>query len=298
MLHHARNDILLNAMAAKILDGKALSESVLSELKNKVDKALSTKRRPPGLAVILVGENPASAAYVGSKTKAAKKCGFQTFDAKLSEDCSFQDVAQAIEKFNKQPDVDGILLQLPLPAGLDSAKLIELIDPKKDADGLHPVNQGLLMAGSLGPRPCTPKGAMRLLESAGLNDLSGKRAVVLGRSVLVGKPVALMLLEKNATVTMAHSRTANLAQICAEADVLIAAVGKPLMVKADFVKPGACVIDVGINRLSSGPQAGKLVGDVDFEAVLEKVSAITPVPGGVGPMTVAMLIENTFEAWI
>lgn len=284
-------------MAAKILDGRALSESILLDIKGAVEAGVAKGARAPGLAVILVGDNSASAAYVASKSRAAKRCGFKTLDAKLPQQATQLELVKTIEALNRDPEIDGILLQLPLPSALNSNKMIELIDPSKDADGLHPLNQGLLLAGMNGPRPCTPKGALRLLESAGLRDLSGKRAVVLGRSVLVGKPLALMLLERNATVTMAHSKTNDLAQLCAQADILVAAVGKPLMVGLDFVKIGACVIDVGINRLDSGPHSGKLVGDVDFKAVVERAGSITPVPGGVGPMTVAMLIENTLQAW-
>lgn len=284
-----------------LLDGKTLAKKVHAEIYAKVQNL----KRAPGLAVILVGDNPASQTYVANKEKtASQKCGFRTFNSVLPKDASFNDVAKTIEAYNKNDEVDGILVQLPLPKHLDSAKLINLIDPKKDVDGLHPVNQGALMRGIPGLRPCTPAGIMKLIDLAYNNgefsdsipekDLSGKSAVVIGRSILVGKPVAQLLLERNATVSIVHSRTADIKNYTRVADIVVAAVGVPSLVKEDFVKDGAIVIDVGINRT----EEGKLVGDVDFSAMAEKCFAITPVPGGVGPMTVAMLMANTLQAYI
>jgi len=288
-----------------ILNGKELAETVLSDIAKEVKKLSGVG--VPGLGVILVGDNSASKAYVSSKEKAAKRCGFNTFNVHLPGNSTFSKVAEAVRAFNAQKEINGILVQLPLPNEIDSDAIIDLIDPAKDADGLHPYNQGLLLRGKGWLRPCTPLGCMLLLDKALLSadafsaceraDLSGKHAVVLGRSILVGKPLSLMLQERNATVTMAHSKTANLAAVCREADILVAAVGKPHLVTAEYVKPGAIVIDVGINRITSGSDAGKLTGDVDFERVQEKCSAITPVPGGVGPMTVAMLMYNTWRSF-
>ncbi|MBN8550981.1 MAG: bifunctional methylenetetrahydrofolate dehydrogenase/methenyltetrahydrofolate cyclohydrolase FolD [Deltaproteobacteria bacterium] len=296
------------AAQPKILDGKWLSAQICSHIGAEVAKYQQRVGRAPGLGVILVGDNPASQTYVANKEKTAKKCGFNTFDARLPASSSAKEVLAAIEKFNADPNVDGILLQLPLPAGIDSGPLIESIRPDKDADGLHPVNQGLLMRGAGVLRPCTPLGSMKLIdlayspvtpsETSTLGelpqaDLAGKSVVVIGRSVLVGKPVGLLALERNATVTMAHSKTKDLPALCRSADILIVAVGIPQLVKGDWVADGAVVIDVGINRLPSG----KLVGDVDFESVAPRCSAITPVPGGVGPMTIAMLILNTLRSF-
>lgn len=290
-------------MSPKILDGKWLAACELERTKREAAAIAAKRGFPPGLGVILVGDNQASKVYVGNKEKAAKGAGFQTFDTRLPESATIDQVLEAIHSYNENSKVDGILLQLPVPKQLNSNVLIEAILPSKDADGLHPVNQGKLLAGTPGVRPCTPSGIMRLIDLAiadieiggkvrELNlsplDLSGKTAVVVGRSILVGKPVSLLLLERNATVTMAHSRTKNLPSICAQADILVAAVGKPELVTADWLKPGAIVIDVGINRLADG----RLVGDVDYKSALKKASAITPVPGGVGPMTVAGLLSN------
>lgn len=295
---------------AKILDGKLLAEKLHGGIKAEVDRLVASGKRAPGLGVILVGGNPASKAYVGTKTKVAIKVGFKTFDHMLAENASYQDVADAIQDFNSNPAVDGILLQLPLPKVLvpKTNQLLDLIDPAKDADGLHPWNQGLLQRGEGKLRPCTPMGSLALIDLAlsGIDlatfnkpvldlpkaDLSGKRAVVVGRSILVGKPVASLLLERNATVTMAHSKTKDLADVVRQADIVVAAVGVAHLVKGDWIRPGAVVIDVGMNRLENG----KLTGDVEFEAAAEQASAITPVPGGVGPMTVCMLMRNTLEA--
>jgi methylenetetrahydrofolate dehydrogenase (NADP+)/methenyltetrahydrofolate cyclohydrolase len=290
----------------KILDGKTLSRAVGRTV--AAEAAVVTKKvgRAPGLAVILVGENPASKTYVASKHRFAKECGLVTFDTHLPASTTKEELAAVIQGYNRNELVDGILLQLPLPAPLDGAEFVRMIAPEKDADGLHPMNQGLLLQGAPAPRPCTPLGVMTMLDLALSNltltdtttladlptaSLAGKKAVVIGRSQLVGKPMGFLLLERNATVTFAHSKTPDLAAVCREADVLVAAVGVPRLVKRNFIKPGAIVLDVGINRLPDG----KLCGDVDYEDVAPVSSAITPVPGGVGPMTVAMLISNTLQ---
>jgi methylenetetrahydrofolate dehydrogenase (NADP+)/methenyltetrahydrofolate cyclohydrolase len=283
-------------MTATLIDGKIISAQVRERIKNTVAdvRAKSPHARAPGLAVILVGDNPASKTYVANKGKAARECGFETFDAVLPHNATYEQVASAIESFNLNPAVDGILLQLPLPKELDcSDRLISLIDPQKDADGLHPVNQGLLMQGRAELKPCTPAGCIELLEQSGVS-LAGKHAVVIGRSILVGKPAALLLLEKHATVTIAHSKTKDLAAVVKSADIVVAAVGIPEFVKGDWIREGAVVIDVGINRMPDG----KLKGDVDFDAASRVASQITPVPGGVGPMTIAMLLQNTLTAYL
>ena len=288
----------------KILDGKTLSRAVARTVTAQVKKLSSKINRAPGLAVILVGENPASKTYVASKHRLAKECGLETFDSHLPASVTREELAAVIEGYNHNDKVDGILLQLPLPAPLDGAEFVRMIAPEKDADGLHPVNQGLLLQGAPAPRSCTPLGVMTMLdlamsditlgETTTLADLpraslAGKSAVVIGRSQLVGKPMGFLLLERNATVTFAHSKTTDLPGVCRAADIVVAAVGVPRLVKRDWIKPGAIVLDVGINRLPDG----KLCGDVDYDDVAPVASAITPVPGGVGPMTVAMLISNT-----
>lgn len=270
------------------------------------EKSLKEQGKSAGLGVILVGDNPASAVYVANKERAAQRVGFKTFDKKLPKEATFEQVAEAIDNFNKNDQVSGILLQLPLPKGLPSDKLIELIDPSKDADALHPINQGYLLRGGAKLKPCTPAGALHLIDASyhllsGGNleylvpkkDLSGVNAVVVGRSILVGKPMALMLQERNATVTIAHSRTKNLAEVCRSADILVVAVGVRELITGDFIKPGSIVIDVGINRGDDG----KLYGDVKFDEAKEIAGAITPVPGGVGPMTIQYLLENTLLAF-
>jgi methylenetetrahydrofolate dehydrogenase (NADP+)/methenyltetrahydrofolate cyclohydrolase len=249
--------------------------------------------RRPGLATILVGEDPASAIYVGGKQKASREVGIEPFDHRLPADATTEQVEALIEQLNADADVSGILCQLPVPDHLDGVHLTGLIDPRKDVDGLTPISAGLLALGRTGLRPCTPAGVMVLLEEAGVS-LEGTRATVVGRSNLFGKPMAQLLLAANATVTTAHSRTQDLPGVTREADVLIVAVGRDRMVKADWVKPGAVVIDVGMNRSDSTPPT--LNGDVDFAEVSEVASAITPVPGGVGPMTIAMLLRNTLSA--
>lgn len=278
-------------MTARILDGKEIAARVRAEVKTDAETFARAHGRTPRLEVVLVGEDAASQVYVRNKEKAAHEAGLRGSVIRLPADTPQAELLARVRSLSADLDVDGILVQLPLPAGLDAAAIVDAIDPHKDVDGLHPVNAGLLATGGKGLRPCTPSGCMRMLREAGV-DLRGKRAVVLGRSNLVGKPVALMLLEEHATVTIAHSRTVDLAAECARADVLIAAVGKSRLVKAEWVKDGAVVIDVGINRGADG----KLCGDVDFDLVKEKASWITPVPGGVGAMTIAMLLRNTVDA--
>lgn len=284
-------------MSATIIDGRAVAARVRSEVARDVALFRERAGRTPGLATVLVGDDPASAVYVGGKQRACAEVGMAPFDERLPADASFEQIARRLRQLNEDPAVSGMLLQLPLPGELEGAALTGLIDPDKDVDGLTPVNAGRLSLGQPGLRPCTPLGVMELLASAGVS-LAGAEAVVVGRSNLFGKPMAQLLLEANATVTVCHSRTLDLPATCARADVLIAAVGRPRLVSAEFVKPGAVVIDVGINRLTpeqAGNKSG-LVGDVDFEAVKRVASAITPVPGGVGPMTIAMLLRNTLLA--
>lgn len=281
----------------RILDGKALAKTVQSRLRSQIEAVLPQRNRPPGLAVIRVGDDPASAVYVRNKERACERVGIASFGQHFPETATAEEISAKIAELNQDERVDGILLQLPLPAHLDAVALLLQLDPDKDADGLHPINMGRLMRGETGLRSCTPAGVMEVLKEYNI-DPSGKNAVVVGRSILVGKPMALMLLEANATVTVAHSRTQNLAEIVAAADIVVAAVGRPEMITAEMVKPGAVVIDVGINRVSDGDGGYKLAGDVAFEAVSEKAAWITPVPGGIGPMTVAMLLKNTVEAYL
>ncbi|WP_267384453.1 bifunctional methylenetetrahydrofolate dehydrogenase/methenyltetrahydrofolate cyclohydrolase FolD [Cyanobacterium sp. uoEpiScrs1] len=275
-----------------VLNGKALAEKIQSELQSWVQKQQPKIGRPPGLAVLMVGDDPASTVYVRNKERACARVGITSFGHHFPKNISQHDLECVIRELNEDPRVDGILVQLPLPAHLDAVKLLLTIDPNKDADGLHPMNLGRLMRGEPGLRSCTPAGVMRLLEEYQI-ELAGKHAVVVGRSILVGKPLGLMLLEKNATVTMAHSRTQDLRSVTYQGDILIVAVGKPEFINADMVKPGAIVIDVGINRVVRGDGTFQLVGDVDFKSVADIVRYITPVPGGIGPMTVAMLLSNT-----
>lgn len=285
-----------NSPSAQILDGKALSAKVRRSLHDRIQAQQAKTGRAPGLAVIMVGDNPASAVYVRNKEKACETVGITSFGQHLPATATQAEVAALIQALNQDDRVDGILVQLPLPAHLDAVSLLHQIDPAKDADGLHPLNLGKLVRGELGLRSCTPAGVMALFQEYGL-DCAGKRAVVVGRSILVGKPLALMLLEKNATVTIAHSRTVDLPAVLREADILVAAVGIPGLVTAEMVKPGAIVVDVGINRVDRPDGSAGLTGDVDFEAVAAVASWITPVPGGVGPMTVAMLLQNTVWSW-
>jgi methylenetetrahydrofolate dehydrogenase (NADP+)/methenyltetrahydrofolate cyclohydrolase len=278
------------AVSAEIIDGKAIAARVREEVARDVAAFTRRTGRTPGLATILVGEDPASAVYVANKRRTAGELGITSFHHELPADASNDEVEALIEKLNADDDISGILCQLPVPDHLDGVHLTGLIDARKDVDGLTPLSAGYLALGREGLRPCTPAGCMVLLAEAGV-DLSGKHAVVVGRSNLFGKPMAQLLLAANATVTIAHSRTADLPAVCREADVLVAAVGRDRMVKADWIRPGATVIDVGINRGDDG-----LHGDVDFDAALEVAGAITPVPGGVGPMTIAMLMKNTLQA--
>ena len=274
---------------AVILDGKSLSEKRMGELKNRVD-ALNAKGRAVGLAVILVGENPASQVYVRNKGKACEALGIRGDTILLPEETSQEELEALIEKLNRDDAVDGILVQLPLPKHLNEAKALRLIAPEKDVDGFHIENAGKLFTGQEGVIACTPKGIIAMLKEWNV-PLAGKEAVVIGRSNIVGKPVAMLLLNENCTVTMCHSRTADLTAHTRRADILIAAVGKPRFVTADMVKPGAAVVDVGINRVD-----GKVVGDVDFDSVEKVAGYISPVPGGVGKMTICMLMENVIEA--
>ena len=274
-------------MSAQIINGKAIASS----LRDKIRGEISSLDLKPGLAVILVGNNPASEVYVGSKIKACEKVGITSFERRLPEDADQDSVLREIEMLNTDPAVHGILLQLPLPKHLDANTCIQAISPEKDVDGLHPLNIGRLVAGLDGFIPCTPAGSLMLIKSV-RDDLSGLNAVVIGRSLLFGKPMGQLLLAENCTVIQAHSRTKNLQDLCSHADILVAAVGRAEMVKADWVKKDAIVIDVGINR----QEDGKLKGDVAYDEVSAKAAAITPVPGGVGPMTIACLLNNTLKA--
>jgi methylenetetrahydrofolate dehydrogenase (NADP+) / methenyltetrahydrofolate cyclohydrolase len=278
-------------MAAEIIDGKALALRVREEVRAKAKAFEASHGRKPGLHVILVGDDPASQVYVRNKERAAEKDGLAGVLHRLPAETTQETLLAKVRELNADDAIDGILVQLPLPKHLDELAVVDAIAPEKDVDGLHPVSAGHLVAGREGLRPCTPSGCMRMLESVGC-DPSGKRAIVVGRSILVGKPIALMLLEKNATVTIAHSRTQDLAERVRESDIVIAAVGRPKMIQGGWIKPGAVVIDVGINRLDDG----SLVGDVDYAAAAEVAAAITPVPGGVGPMTIAYLLANTVKA--
>ena len=312
-------------MSATLIDGRAAAARVRAQVAEAVPAFVERTGRAPGLATVLVGDDPGSAVYVGGKQRACAEVGMTPFDRRLAAEATHEEVAELLEGLNADPAVSGVLLQLPVPDHLDGPTLTGLIDPAKDVDGLTPVNAGLLALGRPGPRPCTPLGVMELLASVGAGgegkiegaeraggerktggtegtgrelQIEGAEAVVVGRSNLFGKPMAQLLLEANATVTVCHSRTRDLAAVCARADILIAAVGRPRLITREFVKPGAVVIDVGMNRLTP-EQAGNssgLVGDVDFAAVSEVASAITPVPGGVGPMTIALLLRNTLSA--
>lgn len=275
-----------------IIYGTELSAKLKEKMKDQAAAWKEEGRRLPCLSVILVGDNPASQSYVKSKGNACHAIGIENRTIVLDGNISQEELLAVIEKENANPEVDGILVQLPLPAHLDEISAIDAISPDKDVDGLHPVNAGALLTGRPGFVPCTPKGCMAILEEAGLKDLSGKKAVVCGRSNLVGKPLALLLQNANATVTTVHSKSPDMKKICSEADILVAAIGRPEMITADYIKEGAVVIDVGINRVD-----GKLKGDVLFSEAEPKASVITPVPKGVGPMTVCMLLDNTMEAY-
>jgi methylenetetrahydrofolate dehydrogenase (NADP+)/methenyltetrahydrofolate cyclohydrolase len=277
-------------MAAQILDGKSLAAAIRTALKQKVE-ALVQRGVRPGLAVILAGDDAASRVYVRNKTLAAGEIGVRSEVHEFKQDVTESAVLEKIKSLNENPAVHSILVQLPLPKPINSARVLEAVQPSKDVDGFHEANLGALLAGRPGVVPCTPAGVMRLIEHAGV-PLAGRHAVVIGRSNIVGKPLALLLLQKDASVTICHSKSNNLPEITRQADILVAAAGRAKLVTAPMVKPGACVIDVGVNRLADG----KLAGDVDFEAVKQIAGWITPVPGGVGPMTVALLLENCVRA--
>jgi methylenetetrahydrofolate dehydrogenase (NADP+) / methenyltetrahydrofolate cyclohydrolase len=277
-------------MAAEIIDGKAIAQQVRAEVAKEVEEWVSAGNPRPGLATVLVGDDAASAIYVGGKQRASAEVGIEGFDHRLPADATHEQVERLLGQLNDDARVSGILLQLPTPPQVDGPALTEVIDPKKDVDGLTPISAGLLAKGRPGLRPCTPQGVMELLRRHDV-ELTGAEAVVVGRSDLVGKPLAALLLAANATVTTCHSRTRDLGEVCRRADVLVAAVGQPALVQGDWVKEGAVVIDVGTNRTDAG-----LTGDVDFQAAAERARLITPVPGGVGPMTIAMLLRNTLQA--
>jgi len=276
---------------SEIIDGKAIAASIRAEITEETTRLKAKKGVTPGLAVVLVGEDPASKVYVGMKEKACNEAGFFSDEHKLSADTAEDDLLKLIDRLNADEKIDGILVQLPLPKHINEPKVLEAISPAKDVDGFHPYNVGQLIIGNPAFQPCTPYGVIKLLERIGC-ELEGKEAVVVGRSNIVGKPVAMMLLQKNATVTICHSRTKDLKAKVKAADIVIAAVGIPEMIKGDWIKEGAVVIDVGVNRVGDK----KLVGDVEFEAASKVASAITPVPGGVGPMTITMLLSNTLTS--
>ena len=285
-------------MTATLIDGKAIAETLRAGIAREVQRTEAAHGFVPGLAVVLVGENPASQVYVRSKAKQTVEAGMRSVEHKLPDTTSEQELLALVQSLNNDPAIDGILVQLPLPSHINADRVIEAIDPDKDVDGFHPMNAGRLMTGTGGLVPCTPLGSLKLIKSV-RSDLAGLNAVVIGRSNIVGKPMAQLLIGESCTVTVAHSRTRDLPAMCRSADILVAAVGRPLMVKGDWVKDGAIVIDVGINRVDApdlGPGKTRLVGDVDFATAKERAGAITPVPGGVGPMTIACLLANTLTA--
>lgn len=277
-------------MESKIIDGKALAAGIKDDLKKRVKALNDEKGITPGLAVILVGDDPASHTYVNNKEKACVDIGIYSSVHRLKTDTSEEELLTLIDELNHDNEIDGILVQLPLPKHLDELKILRAVDPDKDVDGTHVVTAGKLFVGDIGFKPCTPKGIVRMIKSTGV-EIAGKNAVVAGRSNIVGKPIALLLLNENATVTICHSKTKDLQKICANADILVAAIGKPEFFTGEYIKEGAVVIDVGTTKVD-----GKLKGDVLFEEAAKKASWISPVPGGVGPMTIAMLMENTVEA--
>ena len=274
-----------------LIDGKKVSGEIRNRLADEIQELKKKAGKTPGLATVLVGDDPASAVYVRNKNKVCGELGFQSFEQKLSADTSEEKLLQLVGELNSNKDVHGILVQLPLPDQIDSEKILQAIDPKKDVDGFHPVNVGKLVVGNALLTPCTPTGIIALLDRYDI-EISGKNAVIIGRSNIVGKPVSMLLLHRNATITICHSRTQNLEEVTRSADILVAAVGRANFVTDEMVSEGTVVIDVGINRVD-----GKLTGDVDFEPVSKKASHITPVPGGVGPMTIALLMENTLKAF-
>ncbi|EKS33987.1 bifunctional methylenetetrahydrofolate dehydrogenase/methenyltetrahydrofolate cyclohydrolase FolD [Afipia clevelandensis] len=282
-------------MTAKIIDGKIIAADLRARVADEVGRVKRDHGLTPGLAVVLVGNDPASEVYVRNKAKQTEAAGMASFEHKLAADTPQKDLLALIAKLNADASVHGILVQLPLPKGLDTQAVINAIDPAKDVDGLHPINAGRLATGLTALTPCTPLGCIILAKTVHVS-LEGLNAVIIGRSNLVGRPLVQLLLNENATVTIAHSRTRDLAEICRQADLLLAAVGKPEMVKADWIKPGATVIDVGINRVSGADGKSRLIGDVAYQEAAQVAGAITPVPGGVGPMTIACLLVNTVRA--
>jgi methylenetetrahydrofolate dehydrogenase (NADP+)/methenyltetrahydrofolate cyclohydrolase len=282
-------------MTAKIIDGKALAAEVRGKVAEEAKRVTTKLGRTPGLAVVLVGENPASQVYVRSKSRATVEAGMKSFEHKLTTEASESELLALVNRLNADTAVDGILVQLPLPAQIDSARILYALDPAKDVDGFHPINAGRLATGLPGLVPCTPVGCVMLAKKARVS-LAGLEAVVLGRSNIVGKPLAQLLLAENATVTIAHSRTKDLPAVCRRADLLCVAIGKPEFVRGDWIKPGATVIDVGTNRVPTPDGKGRLVGDVAFNEAVTIAGAITPSPGGVGPMTIACLLVNTLRA--
>jgi methylenetetrahydrofolate dehydrogenase (NADP+)/methenyltetrahydrofolate cyclohydrolase len=283
-------------MSARILDGKALAQGVIAEVRTGVEAFRSAHGRAPGLEVVLVGEDPASVVYTRNKEKASSEVGMRGALHRLPASAPEADVVSLVHRLNEDPATDGILVQLPLPGHIDPVHVLDQVDPSKDVDGFHPINAGMLILGRPGALvPCTPAGIMRLLAHAGAR-LEGVRATVIGRSIIVGKPVAELLLAGQATVTVAHTFTRDLANVCRDADILVSATGEPGLVRGSWIKPGAIVIDVGISRVDAGGGKTKIVGDVAFDEAVEVAGAITPVPGGVGPMTIAMLLVNTLQA--
>jgi methylenetetrahydrofolate dehydrogenase (NADP+)/methenyltetrahydrofolate cyclohydrolase len=278
-------------VATVVVDGLALSQEIREQLAKAVARHVEAGRRPPCLAVVLVGDDPASASYIQGKRRACRRVGMDSVERRLPASASEAEVLALVRRLDADPAIDGILVQLPLPAEVNANRVAEAIDPLKDVDGLHPLNAGRLLQGEPGHRACTPLGVMRILDHHGV-ELSGAHAVVIGRSAIVGKPVALLLQQRHATVTMCHSRTRNLREVCRQADVLVAAVGVPRLVRRDWVKPGAAVIDVGVSQVE-----GELVGDVDTEGVLGVARLVTPHRRGVGPMTITMLLSNTLDAY-
>jgi methylenetetrahydrofolate dehydrogenase (NADP+)/methenyltetrahydrofolate cyclohydrolase len=282
-------------MTARIIDGKAAAAAIRQKVAERVGEFEKMAARPPGLATVLVGEDPASAVYVRSKNRATAEAGMASFAHNLPETTSEDELLQLVTSLNADERVDGILVQLPLPAAIDATRVIETIEPGKDIDGFHPVNAGRLATGLPSLVPCTPLGCLHLIQSE-LGQIAGLNAVVIGRSNIVGKPMAQLLIRESATVTVAHSKTRDLSGVVRRADIVVAATGRAEMIRGDWIKPGACVIDVGINRLPTDDGKGRLVGDVAFAEAVEVAGAITPVPGGVGPMTIAMLMRNTLVA--